>query len=128
MIDIARSAIRNTQGVRQAINSNMACRVTTVAGNGHYANVEGYTNSEIRELSIMLPYGISSSALEGMGVQVILNSCNNGTIVGVMDNGRPRVKPGEVILYSSSGSRIEMLSDGKIKLVPGNGGAPLIVG
>lgn len=93
-------------------------RITSIASNGRSANTETYNNSELRELRIVLPYGISSSALDGMVVQVIVNEENeNDTIVGVIDGNRPSVKSGEVIIYSRFGSQIELLQDGNINII-----------
>lgn len=127
MRDIVRSVVNHSNNINRANQSNTDARITSVAEDGTYVNVEAYNQSEIRQLTIMLPFGISSSALDGMSVQINLNSSNGGSVVGVKDPNRPKVMPGEVILYSNFGSRIEMLSDGKIKLVPANG-TPLVIG
>jgi len=125
---VARDQANTAKQTNQASNAIVNARTTSIDASGKYANAEVFNGSEVREMTIMLPYGISSSALDGMGIQVVMSSSNNGTVVGVDDKDRPVVKPGEVILYSKFGSKIEMLSDGRISLIPGNGGEPLVIG
>lgn len=87
--------------------------VTSVGGGGRYANVKTYDDAELRDLRIVLPYGISSSALDNMRVQVILNNDNgDASIVGVHDIDRPAVANGEIIFYNSSGDMIKLTHSG----------------
>jgi len=126
MKNLARD-MANNNNINNRIH-NIACRVTSVDADGKYMNAESYRGGEMREMTIMLPFGISSSAIDGVSVQVSLNSANSGTIVGVNDPNRPKVKPGQLILYDKSGSRIEFRENGTIALIPGNGGQSVIIG
>ena len=128
MKSMVRNMSKTENRAKDAGRTNTFGKVTSTNMGGKLANVETNSGSEIRELTITLPYGMSSSAIDGMVVQVVLNSANDGTVVGIIDSKRPVVSPGQTILYDKSGSRIEMLGDGTIRLVPGNGGTPLIIG
>jgi hypothetical protein len=99
-------------------------KISSILAGGRQANAETYTGSELRELRIMLPYGIASSGLDGMNIQVLING-KHSSIVGTYDVNRPDTEPGELILYSKSGSKIEMLNDSSVK-ISANGSAIMI--
>jgi len=98
--------------------SSILGTISSVSSGGKSANIESFKDSELRELRIMLPYGISSSALDGMTAQVMIND-GHGTISGIYDTSRPNVKPGEIVIYSKYGAKITLSDDGKISIVSG---------
>jgi hypothetical protein len=67
----------------------------------------------------MLPYGISSRPLAKMKGQVITNGNGSDTLVGVYDDKRPNVEPGEVLLYSIGKSQIYLDKAGNIAIKTG---------
>ena len=95
----------NTMGVASSISSD-----------GHMVNGQNYNDSEVRDLVFALPYGISSSGLDGIRVQIITNGNKNNTVVGVIDKNRPSVKSGCLTLYDKAGSTITFNGDGSIDI------------
>ncbi len=93
--------------------------ISSIGKGGRTANVQTYNVSELRDIRIMLPYGISSSGLDDMMVQVIIEE-KNISIVGTYDTDRPDVNPGEIIIYSKFGSSIKLDKNGDI--IINNGG------
>ena len=101
---IERPIERNTtMGIASSIDSN-----------GKIINGQNSTDSEIRDLHIALPYGISSSGIDGIRVQIITNDNQNNVAVGVIDKNRPPVKSGCLIIYDKSGPRIRLNGDGDV--------------
>lgn len=108
-----------SRGMASSISSLLA-RVSAASSTGKTLNVESYGGSELRELKVMLPYGVSSSVPDDVLVQVIINGVSN-TVVGCHDSDRPSAKPGEVIIYSKSGASIKLDINGGITLVTKSG-------
>lgn len=94
--------------------------ISSTPDGGKVINVRSGADSEFRDVKTMSPYGISSLAVEGMMIQVMIND-GNITIVGVYDPSKPDVAPGETIIYSKYGQRIELKADGNIVLIPADG-------
>lgn len=89
---------------------------SSIGGDGQVINGQSSKDGEIRDLNIALPYGISSSGISGVRVQIITNDNQNNTAVGVIDKKRPKVNPGCLILYDKSGTRLVLNGDGSISL------------
>jgi hypothetical protein len=111
--DIA-SLIRNIERPTER-NTSMGV-ASSIGGDGQTINGQNYNDGEVRDLSIALPYGISSSGMDGMRVQIITNDNQNNVAVGVINKNRPPVKSGCLILYDKSGVRIILNGDGTIQL------------
>lgn len=111
--DIA-SLLRN---IERPVQSNTAMGIaSSIGGDGQVINGQTFNDGEVRDLYIALPYGISSSGIDGMRVQVITNDNQNNVAVGVIDRNRPSVRSGCVIIYDKSGPRIILNGDGTIQL------------
>lgn len=96
--------------------------VSSVSNDGKIINAQSYLDGEVRELKVALPYGISSSAVDGLQVQVIVNDNDACVATGVVDKNRPSVLPGELMLYNKSGASIHLKANGDIVMKPGSGG------
>lgn len=72
-------------------------------------------DEEIRDVSIVSPYGLYSLPINGLNGQVIINNTTkSATLVGVEQTTAPiEIEPGETLLYNNTGSYIH-LKDGKI--------------
>jgi phage gp45-like len=90
--------------------------VATSGNGGRLINVNNLNNSQLRDLMNMSPYGISSRPKAGVKAQVIVNDNNNNTVVGIYDNSRPSVEPGEIALYSVGNALIYLTKDGIIMI------------
>lgn len=90
--------------------------ITSVSKDGLYVNIENIFDAETRDIMNMAPYGIVSSPPDGIVSQIIHNGENVNSCVGVFDEERPNVKPGEMSLYTKYGSSINMLEDGSIEI------------
>ena len=108
------SLIRNIE--RPSDKSTTIGVASSIGGDGQTINGQNFVDGEVRDLNIALPYGISSSGISGVRVQIITNDNQNNTAVGVIDKKRPNVKPGCLILYDKSGTRIILNGDGSISL------------
>lgn len=86
------------------------------SGSGTMINVQNTVDSEVRELMVVSPYGVSSCPPSGLFAQMIVNGDTNNTCVGVHNPNAPQVKSGEVILYSSGDAYIKLDSDGVITI------------
>jgi hypothetical protein len=89
---------------------------SSISKNGNIVNGQDTSDSEIADLNIALPYGISSSGVDGIRIQIITNDNVNNTVVGVIDSKRPPVRSGCLILYDKSGTRISLNGDGTISI------------
>ena len=111
--DIA-SIIRNVE--RPSERKTSVGVASSIARDGMSVNGQTTADGEVRDLMIALPYGISSSGMDGMRIQVIINDNNNNVAVGVIDKGRPAVKSGCLKLYDKAGSSISLNGDGSIDI------------
>ena len=111
--DIA-SLLRNNERPLER-NTSMGI-ASSIGGDGRVLNGQNSRDSEMRDLDIALPYGISSSGVDGIRVQIITNDNRNNVSVGVIDGNRPPVRSGCLILYDKSGQRILLNGDGSISL------------
>lgn len=94
---------------------NYTCTIASISEDGKTANITNMNSSLLRNARIILPYGISCTGNSGMNTHVVLDG-NNSCIMGVFDQSRPLAKPGELILYSSGGAMIRLLTDGSISV------------
>ena len=109
--DIA-SLLRN---VERPISSSTHMGVaSSIGGDGKSINGEHLKGTELNGLSIALPYGISSSGVDGVKVQIITNDNQNNVAVGVIDDNRPPVKSGCIVIYDKAGSTIALMGDGDV--------------
>lgn len=88
--------------------------VSSIGNNGKMLNGQTFSDGEVRDLHIALPYGISSSGIDGVRIQIITNDNNNNVAVGVIDTNRPNVKSGCITIYDKAGSTISLIGDGDI--------------
>ena len=89
---------------------------SSIAGDGKNINGQNFSDGEIRDLSFALPYGISSSGVNGIRIQMIKNDNQNNVAVGVIDDKKPAVMSGCITIYDKSGSRISLNGDGSITI------------
>lgn len=89
---------------------------SSIAGDGSSVNGQNFSEGEVRDLYFSLPYGISSSGIDGIRVQIIKNDNQNNVAVGVIDDKRPQVKSGCIIIYDKYGSSISLNGDGSITI------------
>lgn len=89
---------------------------SSISGNGNAINGQNSSDGEVRDLLIALPYGISSSGIDGVRIQIITNGNKNNVAIGVIDNNRPPVKSGCITIYDKSGSSISLNGDGSITI------------
>ena len=87
---------------------------SSVGGDGRTINGQHSSDGEIRDMFIALPYGISSSGIDGIRIQMITNDNNNNVAVGVIDTNRPKVRSGCITIYDKAGSTISLNGDGDI--------------
>ena len=112
-------AIKQVQEVTRKIRATAIDIITSISADGKTANTETFNSGELRDLKIMLPYGISSSTVDSTLAQVIIND-KSASIVGVYDKNRPSVRPGELILYTKFDCQFKMLEDGSIVMLSKN--------
>lgn len=89
---------------------------SSISQDGDKVNGQNTKDGETRDLLFALPYGISSSGIDGIRIQIITNDNQNNVAVGVIDNKRPKVKSGCIKIYDKSGSCISMNGDGSITI------------
>ena len=121
MKEMARKVTRSDEYAMNSRNTVMDI-VSSVSGDGRIVNTITHNKAERRDITVIAPYGIASSAMDGMMVEVINNDITNRSVaIGVNDRNKPSVSPGEVILYSNFGCTISMKSDGNIVLKSNSG-------
>lgn len=101
---------------RQSERNTTMGVASSIGGDGKVINGQNTSDSEVRDLNVALPYGISSSGIDGIRIQIITNDNQNNVVVGVIDENKPPVKSGCLILYDKSGVRIKLNGDGSIQL------------
>lgn len=89
---------------------------SSIAGDGKNVNGQNFSEGEVRDLFFALPYGISSSGVDGIRIQIIKNDNQNNVAVGVIDKDRPAVKSGCITIYDKAGSSISLNGDGSITI------------
>lgn len=105
------------KNVRRPINRGTAMGVaSSIGGDGSVINGEHLKGTELRDLFVALPYGISSSGVDGIRMQIITNDNKNNVVVGVIDGNRPPVKSGCIIIYDKAGSTIALMGDGDVRI------------
>lgn len=87
---------------------------SSIGGDGKMINGQNFRDGEVRDLDIALPYGISSSGIDGIRIQIITNDNKNNVAVGVIDRNRPKVKSGCITIYDKAGSTISLNGDGDV--------------
>lgn len=97
------------------INTSMGI-ASSIEKDGKKVNGQNTKDGETRDLLFALPYGISSSGVDGIRIQIITNDNQNNVAVGVIDNKRPKVKSGCIKIYDKSGSSISLNGDGSITI------------
>ena len=111
--DIA-SLMRNVERPTER-NTNVGV-ASSISGDGSIINGQVTVDGEVRDLLIALPYGISSSGVDGVRLQVIVNDNKNNVAVGVIDKNRPPIRSGCIAIYDKSGSSITLNGDGTITI------------
>lgn len=89
---------------------------SSIDKDGKFVNGQNFNDGEVRDLLFALPYGISSSGIDGIRIQIIKNNNKNNVAVGVIDKNKPPVKSGCIIIYDKSGSLISLNGDGSITI------------
>lgn len=97
------------------INTSMGI-ASSIEKDGKKVNGQNTKDGETRDLLFALPYGISSSGIDGIRIQIITNDNQNNVAVGVIDKKRPKVKSGCIKIYDKSGSCISLNGDGSIDI------------
>lgn len=109
--------VRSLKNMERPIQRNTTMGVaSSIGGDGQVINGQHFSDGEVRDLHVALPYGISSSGVDGIRIQIITNDNQNNTVVGVIDVNRPKVKSGCITIYDKSGSRISLNGDGTIDI------------
>ena len=108
------SLLRNME--RPFENNTYMGVASSIAGDGNNINGQNFSESEIRDLFFALPYGISSSGVDGIRIQIIRNDNQNNVAVGVIDKDKPPVKSGCITIYDKAGSSISLNGDGSITI------------
>lgn len=105
-------------------------KITSIGVGGKSINIQNVYDGEIRDASIVSPYGISSSSYGNISAQSIVNDFDNSVIVGVYDQNKPDVQPGELILYNKGKTRVILdindnltLTNGKVSMTLNNNGS-----
>ena len=75
---------------------------SSITGDGKNVNGQNFSEGEVRDLFFALPYGISSSGVDGIKVQIVRNDNQNNVAVGVIDDNKPDVKSGCIIIYDKA--------------------------
>ena len=89
---------------------------SSISGDGQVINGQNSHDGEVRDLLFALPYGISSSDMDGMRIQIITNDNQNNVVVGVIDKNKPPVRSGCITIYDKSGASISLTGDGNIHI------------
>ena len=89
---------------------------SSISSDGKTINGQNFSDSEVRDLLFALPYGISSSGIDGIRIEIIKNDNQNNVAVGVIDDKRPPVKSGCITIYDKSGSSIALNGDGSVTI------------
>ena len=89
---------------------------SSITGDGKNVNGQNFSEGEVRDLFFALPYGISSSGVDGIKVQIVRNDNQNNVAVGVIDDNNPDVKSGCIIIYDKAGSMIMLNGDGSMTI------------
>lgn len=110
------------RGMNKTSSNNKSPKTVSVFGTissmltgGKKANVKTTSQSEDREVNIMMPYGIASFGFNGMKAH-ILKTGKHSSIVGLFDSKRPKTKKGEVIIYTRDGTHIKLDNNGNIDI------------
>lgn len=87
-------------------------RISTVGDGGRSIAMANMSNSQLRDLIPISPYGVASSPPVGLKAFAIVSDNNeNDGMIGVYDPNRPKCKPGNSVLYSSGGAKVECIGD-----------------
>lgn len=119
------SLLRNIE--RPAEKGTYMGVASSIAGDGKNVHGQNFSEGEVRDLFFALPYGISSSGIDGIRVQIIRNDNQNNVAVGVIDKDKPDVKSGCIIIYDKSGSQIKLNGDGTMQLKVGKSGPSIML-
>lgn len=105
--NITKAILQNEHGINRIRPSSLD-RITSVSDDR--VNAETYNNSELRDILIALPYGISSMPLDNMSVQIISNNGKH-IAVGIIDPDKPKAPIGGLVLYDKNGNKITLSGD-----------------
>lgn len=89
--------------------------ISSILTGGKQANIKTTSQSEDRDVNIMMPYGIASFGFKGMKAH-ILKTGKHSSVIGLFDNKRPKTKHGEVIIYTRDGTQIKLDNKGNIDI------------
>lgn len=81
--------------------------ISSVSDIDNTINTETHIKSELRDVRIVSPYGISSRPVGNIKVQVIRNG-GIDTAVGVIDPKKPDAPIGGSVLYDSAGNVVKL--------------------
>lgn len=85
-------------------------RILTVGDGGRSVSMSSVSSSQLRDMIPISPYGIASSPPVGLkAFAIVSNDDNDDGIIGVYDPNRPKCKPGNSVLYSSGGAKVECI-------------------
>lgn len=103
-------------GKRSTKKQTLMSIISSVIKGGKKLNAQLTYENEAVECEILTPYGIASCGSKGMRTQVFINNDNYNTIIGVLDDDKPEVKPGEIIIYGKGGTKIKLDNTGVITI------------
>lgn len=94
----------------QKLRPNTIDGISSVSDTENTVNTETYMKSELRDVQIISPYGISSRPMGNIKAQVIRNG-GIDTVVGVIDPKKPNIPIGGSVLYDSAGNMVKLDND-----------------
>lgn len=107
MKNITKAILQNERNMNRMRPSSLD-RITSVSNDR--VNAETYNNSELRDILMASPYGISSMPLDNMSVQIISNGGKH-IAVGIIDPNKPKAPIGGLVLYDRKGNKITLDGD-----------------
>lgn len=104
---------KSTASAKKQKTVSLFGTISSILTGGKQANVKTTSQSENRDVDIMLPYGFASFGFKGMKAH-ILGTGKHKSIVGIFDIKRPKTKHGEVIIYTRDGTQIKLDNKGHV--------------
>lgn len=97
-----------------SLQTNCGGVLSSTGSGGKKANINNLHGSQLRDVTVIMPYGVSSRPKKGVKVQTLVNDDDDVAMVGCYDSNRPDVEAGETMIYSNVGSIIYLDKNGNI--------------